>query len=114
MWHNLGLIFLNSGCSSLGLVYAAAEYCASSWINSCHTHLEALERVLSPDFKTSSCPVVIDFLIRHGHINPDTEPAYPEIVELLHVPLQSMYKGFQNGTTVTSNNEIDGINNKLL
>ncbi|XP_039295546.1 uncharacterized protein YJR142W-like isoform X2 [Nilaparvata lugens] len=75
---------------------------------------EALERVLSPDFKTSSCPVVIDFLIRHGHINPDTEPAYPEIVELLHVPLQSMYKGFQNGTTVTSNNEIDGINNKLL
>jgi hypothetical protein len=33
---------------------------------------EALEKVFSSDFKTTSCPVVIDFLIRHGLISPET------------------------------------------
>ncbi|XP_075235570.1 uncharacterized protein LOC142332833 isoform X2 [Lycorma delicatula] len=56
---------------------------------------EALERVLSSDFKTTSCPVVVDFLIRHGFITPDNEPNFPEVVELLHVPLQSVYRNFQ-------------------
>lgn len=32
---------------------------------------ECLEKVFSPDFKTTSCPVVIDFLIRHGVITPE-------------------------------------------
>lgn len=31
-----------------------------------------MERILSPDFKTTSAPVVIDFLIRHGRITPET------------------------------------------
>ncbi|XP_054275418.1 uncharacterized protein LOC128994711 [Macrosteles quadrilineatus] len=53
---------------------------------------EALVRVLSTDFKTTSCPVVLDFLIRHGIITPDSEPHFPELVELLHVPLQSLYR----------------------
>lgn len=30
-----------------------------------------MNRILSPDFKTTSCPVIIDFLIRHGIINPE-------------------------------------------
>ncbi|KAJ4439714.1 hypothetical protein ANN_07842 [Periplaneta americana] len=34
---------------------------------------EALEKVFSTEFKTTSCPVVIDFLIRHGFISPETE-----------------------------------------
>lgn len=32
---------------------------------------ECLEKVFSPQFKTTSCPVVIDFLIRHGVITPE-------------------------------------------
>lgn len=32
---------------------------------------ECLERVFSPEFKTTSCPVIIDFLIRHGFITPE-------------------------------------------
>ncbi|XKL61866.1 hypothetical protein PGB90_001699 [Kerria lacca] len=52
---------------------------------------DALDRTFSSEFKTTSCPVLIDFLIRHGFIRPDTEPHYPEIVELLHVSLQSVY-----------------------
>lgn len=32
---------------------------------------ECLEKVFSPGFKTTSCPVVIDFLIRHGVITPE-------------------------------------------
>ncbi|KAL0277884.1 UNVERIFIED_CONTAM: hypothetical protein PYX00_005007 [Menopon gallinae] len=31
----------------------------------------AIERILSQDFKTTSAPVVIDFLIRHGHVTPE-------------------------------------------
>jgi len=33
---------------------------------------DALEKVFSSEFKTTSCPVVIDFLIRHGLISPET------------------------------------------
>ncbi len=32
---------------------------------------ECLDRVFSPEFKTTSCPVTIDFLIRHGYITPE-------------------------------------------
>lgn len=32
---------------------------------------ECLEKIFTSDFKTTSCPVVIDFLIRHGYITPE-------------------------------------------
>lgn len=32
---------------------------------------QCLEKVFMPEFKTTSCPVVIDFLIRHGFITPE-------------------------------------------
>lgn len=32
---------------------------------------ECIEKIFSRDFKTTSCPVVIDFLIRHGVITPE-------------------------------------------
>lgn len=52
---------------------------------------ECIQRALSPQFKTTSAPVLIDFLIRRGYINPENEPNYRYLVELLHVPLQSIY-----------------------
>ncbi|GBP42013.1 Uncharacterized protein YJR142W [Eumeta japonica] len=52
---------------------------------------ECIHRVLSPSFKTTSAPVLLDFLIRKGYINPENEPNYRYLVELLHVPLQSIY-----------------------
>uniref|UniRef100_A0A182SJX4 Nudix hydrolase domain-containing protein n=1 Tax=Anopheles maculatus TaxID=74869 RepID=A0A182SJX4_9DIPT len=59
---------------------------------------ECLERVFMPDFKTTSCPVVIDFLIRHGIITPENgmrvlswKSNFTQVIELLHVPLQSLY-----------------------
>lgn len=33
--------------------------------------LECLERCFAPDFKTTSCPVLLDFMIRHGIITPE-------------------------------------------
>jgi 8-oxo-dGTP pyrophosphatase MutT (NUDIX family) len=32
---------------------------------------ECLEKVFSPEFKTTGCPVFIDFLIRHGIVTPE-------------------------------------------
>lgn len=53
---------------------------------------ECVKRALTPQFKTTSAPVLLDFLIRRGFINPENEPSYRYLVELLHVPLQSIYK----------------------
>lgn len=62
---------------------------------------ELVELLFSPEFKTTSCPVVVDFLIRHGVVTPENEPEYPRLVELLHVPLQSIYK-----PTITANGDL--------
>ncbi|XP_055711662.1 uncharacterized protein LOC129806876 [Phlebotomus papatasi] len=64
---------------------------------------ECYERLFSPDFKTTSCPVVIDFLIRHGVITPENEPNFTQVVELLHVPLQTLYEF--DVTRITENHE---------
>ncbi|XP_063700318.1 uncharacterized protein LOC134830692 [Culicoides brevitarsis] len=53
---------------------------------------KCLDWICSTKFKTTSTPVVIDFMIRHGIINTENEPNFSEIVELIHVPLQSIYK----------------------
>ncbi|XP_043217721.1 nudix hydrolase 24, chloroplastic-like isoform X3 [Amphibalanus amphitrite] len=55
------------------------------------TPKELMELVCSPEFKTTSAPVTLDFLIRHGFITPNNEPRFLEICELLHVPLASAY-----------------------
>ncbi|XP_022906570.1 uncharacterized protein [Onthophagus taurus] len=52
---------------------------------------KCLERLFSSDFKTTSIPVALDFLLRHGVISPENETHYTRIVELLHVPLQKIY-----------------------
>ncbi|CAL8324125.1 unnamed protein product [Merluccius merluccius] len=42
------------------------------------------ELLVSDDFKPNCALVVLDFLIRHSCIDPDTEPYYQEFVEGLH------------------------------
>uniref|UniRef100_A0A0A9WYM3 Nudix hydrolase domain-containing protein n=1 Tax=Lygus hesperus TaxID=30085 RepID=A0A0A9WYM3_LYGHE len=72
---------------------------------------DLIDRLFMPEFKTTSCPVVVDFLIRHGIVNPDSDPQFPLLVELLHVPLQSLYKPrakgipFKNGNSQPHNSE---------
>lgn len=48
---------------------------------------EVKEAIASRDFKPNCALVALDFLIRHGHIQPDREPHYPELIEGLHRPL---------------------------
>ncbi|CAH0727874.1 unnamed protein product, partial [Brenthis ino] len=65
---------------------------------------ECVQRALSPHFKTTSAPVILDFLIRRGYINPENEPNYKSIVELLHVPLQTIYNWTE--TDISSNGDV--------
>jgi len=107
---------------------------------------ECVERIFSPHFKTTSIPVALDFLIRHGYITPEngkamlhdasfaayfilfsifytdvlskhflilfayvfvSEPNFIQIVELLHVPLQTMYHSPQkNFNRIAANGEM--------
>ncbi|XP_060528184.1 uncharacterized protein LOC132703124 [Cylas formicarius] len=55
---------------------------------------KCVEKILAPDFKTTSAPVVLDFLIRHGIVTPENESEYLKIIELLHIPLQTVYKQY--------------------
>ncbi|XP_023288246.1 uncharacterized protein YJR142W [Orussus abietinus] len=66
---------------------------------------ECLERVLSSHFKTTSVPVALDFFIRHGYITAENEPNFIQIVELLHVPLQTMYNQPQRKYKIAANGE---------
>ncbi|XP_074926891.1 uncharacterized protein LOC116817287 [Chelonoidis abingdonii] len=45
---------------------------------------EVKDAIISGDFKPNCALVALDFLIRHGHIQPDHEPHYTELVEGLH------------------------------
>lgn len=44
---------------------------------------ECMDRIVSPDFKTTSAPVLLDFFLRHGIISPENFTYYTELVELL-------------------------------
>jgi 8-oxo-dGTP pyrophosphatase MutT (NUDIX family) len=52
---------------------------------------EALRIACGPDFKTTSCPVIIDFMIRHGLITEESEPNLLEVKKLFNVPLETFY-----------------------
>jgi len=43
--------------------------------------------IRSKDFKLTSAPVIIDFMIRHGYLNIENQKNLPRIVEMLHTPL---------------------------
>lgn len=55
---------------------------------------ELKEKVISSEFKTTSSPVTLDFLIRHGFITAQNEPHYSYILEKIHLPIH----GFFNAT----------------
>eukprot|EP00096_Caligus_rogercresseyi_P013649 TRINITY_DN6275_c0_g1_i1.p1 TRINITY_DN6275_c0_g1~~TRINITY_DN6275_c0_g1_i1.p1 ORF type:complete len:243 (+),score=46.57 TRINITY_DN6275_c0_g1_i1:1568-2296(+) len=52
---------------------------------------QVIPRILSKDMKLTSAPITLDFLIRHGFINISNEPNLPELVELVHMPIHSLY-----------------------
>ncbi|CAF4777260.1 unnamed protein product [Pieris macdunnoughi] len=66
---------------------------------------ECVQRALTTQFKTTSAPVLLDFLIRRGFINPENEPNYRHIIELLHVPLQTIYKWPQTDIVTNGDGE---------
>lgn len=53
---------------------------------------KCLDRICDPDFKMTSAPVVLDFMIRHGIVNAENEKDLLRITEYLHIPLQTFYK----------------------
>nr|SVE75136.1 EOG090X06MA [Daphnia dolichocephala] len=65
---------------------------------------QVMERIFTPEYKATSCPTTIDFLIRHGFINSDNEPRLPELVELLHIPLHYLYSQSSSGKSPISPN----------
>ncbi|CAB0029540.1 unnamed protein product [Trichogramma brassicae] len=70
---------------------------------------ECLERILSSNFKTTSVPVSLDFFIRHGVITPENEPNFIQIMELLHVPLQTMYNQPHRKHKISTNGETNSL-----
>ena len=48
--------------------------------------------VFRQDYKITSAPIALDWLVRHGHVTLEEEPDLPEIVELLHLPLHFLYQ----------------------
>ncbi|XP_019873561.2 uncharacterized protein LOC109601730 [Aethina tumida] len=70
---------------------------------------ECLEKMFTPDFKTTSAPVALDFLIRHGVITPENEKEFLKIIELLHVPLQSIYERYEQSKQRIKENGNSGL-----
>ncbi|XP_028397445.1 nudix hydrolase 24, chloroplastic-like [Dendronephthya gigantea] len=42
------------------------------------------EKLVSGEFKTNCAIIILDFLIRHGNIQPDTEPNFVEFITGIH------------------------------
>uniref|UniRef100_A0A0L8GAF1 Nudix hydrolase domain-containing protein n=1 Tax=Octopus bimaculoides TaxID=37653 RepID=A0A0L8GAF1_OCTBM len=55
---------------------------------------EIKKKILEEDFKPNCALIILDFLVRMGIVTPDTEPRYLEIVELLHRPIQYLFRDF--------------------
>ncbi|CAG5126739.1 unnamed protein product [Candidula unifasciata] len=52
---------------------------------------EVKKLMTEENFKPNCAAVCLDFLIRHGHLNPDTDPNVSFYIEQLHSPLQTYY-----------------------
>ena len=52
---------------------------------------QLIELIRSDDYKATSIPVALYWLIRHGAVNSETEPNLPELMEQLHFPLHLFY-----------------------
>ena len=56
------------------------------------------DTICDDNFKTTSAPIALDWLIRHGLITAESELNYPEILELIHLPLHQMYNNNNNNS----------------
>ncbi|KAG9050607.1 hypothetical protein FS837_004132 [Tulasnella sp. UAMH 9824] len=61
---------------------------------------EVMQRMRSEEFKPNCAVVMLDFLIRHGHITPENEPNYIEILTRMHMTFG--FKRYPNGVNNTS------------
>lgn len=52
---------------------------------------EVKNLVLSEEFKITSCPILLDFLVRHHFLSPDEEPNYCQLIDTVHMPLHNFY-----------------------
>lgn len=52
---------------------------------------EVRSLICSEEFKITSSPVVLDWLIRNGIVTPETDPDYPSIVENIHIPVHQLF-----------------------
>lgn len=52
---------------------------------------EVKKLMTEENFKPNCAGVCLDFLIRHGHLNPDADPNISFYMEQLHAPLQTYY-----------------------
>ena len=53
---------------------------------------EVADVICTEQYKTTSCPIALDWLIRRGIVTADNEPEYPTIVENLHLSLHQTFK----------------------
>lgn len=56
----------------------------------CPVH-QLINNLYSQEFKLTSIPTTLDFMIRHGYIDSETEVQLPTLVEMLHPPIHSFF-----------------------
>ncbi|KAG8960759.1 hypothetical protein FRC00_014208 [Tulasnella sp. 408] len=67
---------------------------------------EVIQRMRSVEFKPNcavvyhAAPVMLDFLIRHGHITPENEPNYIEILTRMHMTFG--FERYPNGVNTSA------------
>ena len=52
---------------------------------------EVRSLICSGQYKTTSCAIALDWLIRNGIVTPETDPDFPAIVENIHLPVHQLY-----------------------
>lgn len=52
---------------------------------------EVKNLIIAEEFKPNCALVIVDFLVRHGYIEPDDEPNYSYLLERMHMPLQPAF-----------------------
>uniref|UniRef100_A0A2P2I1I7 Nudix hydrolase 20, chloroplastic-like n=1 Tax=Hirondellea gigas TaxID=1518452 RepID=A0A2P2I1I7_9CRUS len=53
---------------------------------------DIMDYLLDSNYKLTSTPILIDFLIRHGVVSSYNVPDLPEMTEMLHCPLTQLYR----------------------
>ena len=57
---------------------------------------EVRSLICSDQYKTTSCAIALDWLIRNGIVTPETDPDFPAIVENIHLPVHQLYNSRNN------------------